>query len=302
MRLMTKKTKIKLSNVDLFFTIINHTILSLCLLVVIYPLIYIVSSSFSSVQAVASGRVWLLPVEPNFTAYTTIFKNDQIVTGFVNSIFYTVVGTTINIIMTIMAGYPLSRKDFYGKGAITVLFTFTMLFSGGMIPSYLLIQNLGMMNTRWAMIIPGALSVWNVIIARTFFKTNIPEELYEAAQLDGCEDVKFIIEIVIPLSKAIISVLAVFYAVGHWNSYFGALLYLRDPKKFPLQIILRRILIDTQFRADMIEDIKAIEIAQGLKELLKYSLMVVASAPVLIVYAFAQKHFIKGIMVGSLKG
>jgi ABC-type glycerol-3-phosphate transport system permease component len=287
---------------DIVFRIVSTSFLTFFTLIVLYPLLYILSSSFSSTEAVVSGRVWLFPVEPTLMGYKAVFKNEQILTGFANSIFYTVVGTIINIVMTVMAGYPLSRKDFYGKGAIMVLFTFTMLFSGGMIPSYLLVKNLGMMDTRWAMLIPGAMGVYYVIIARTFFMSTIPDELYEAAQLDGCSDIKFITRVVVPLSSALLAVLVLFYAVGHWSSYFNALLYLRDPDKFPLQIILRNILINNTNNAAMIEDVDSMVRAMGLQELLKYALIVVASVPVLMIYPFVQKYFVKGVMIGALKG
>lgn len=287
---------------DIVFGIVSTTFLTFSTLIVLYPLVYILSSSFSSTEAVVSGKVWLFPVEPTLMGYKAVFKNSQILSGFANSIFYTVVGTCINIVMTVMAGYPLSRKDFYGKGVIMVLFTFTMLFSGGMIPSYLLVKNLGMIDTRWAMLIPGAMGVYYVIIARTFFMSTIPDELYEAAQLDGCSDIKFITRVVVPLSSALLAVLVLFYAVGHWSSYFNALLYLRDPDKFPLQIILRNILINNTNNAAMIEDVDSMVRAMGLQELLKYALIVVASVPVLMIYPFVQKYFVKGVMIGALKG
>ena len=294
--------KYKLSKADKVFSIFSYLFLFCCLLILLFPLLYILSSSLSSTNAVTSGRVWLLPVEPSLIGYKAVFKNSQILTGYANSIFYTIAGTTINVTMTILASYPLSRKDFFGRGQIMAFLTFTMLFSGGMIPTYILIQNLGMIDTRWAMLIPSAMGVWNVIIARTFFMNTIPEELYEAAELDGCSDIKFLIKIVLPLSSAIISVLALFYAVGNWNSYFNALLYLRDTDKFPLQIVLRNILILNKSKGEMLDDIDIMNKAKGLEELLKYSLIVIASVPVLLIYPFVQKYFVKGIMIGSIKG
>jgi len=299
---MSAGVRYKLNRFDMIFTIFSYSFLMFCLLIVIYPLIYIVSSSFSSTDAVTSGRVWLLPVEPSLLGYKAVFKNSQILTGYANSLFYTVAGTVINIVLTVMAGYPLSRRDFFGRGAIMAIFTFTMLFSGGMIPTYILVQKLGMIDSRWAMLIPQALGVWNVIIARTFFMSTIPDELYEAAQLDGCSDIRFLLKIVLPLSTAILSVLALFYAVGNWNSYFNALLYLRDPDKFPLQIVLRNILILNKSKSEMLDNVDMMNQAKGLEELLKYALIVVASVPVLMIYPFVQKYFVKGIMIGSLKG
>lgn len=296
------KTQIQNSLDDRIFDVVNNCFLVIALLVVLYPLIYIVSSSFSSTYAVVSGRVWLLPVEPSLMGYQAVFKNPHIWTGYGNSAFYAFFGTMINIVMTIMAGYPLSRKDFHGRNIIMAIFTFTMLFNGGLIPYYLLVNNLNMIDTRWAMIIPNAMVVWNVILTRTYFQSNIPDELQEAASLDGCSDIAFIIRIVLPLSGPIIAVMILFYAVGHWNSYFDALIFLKSAKLYPLQIILRNILIQNQISADMMIDVETMLRQQGLRDLLKYSLIVVASAPVLVIYPFVQKYFVKGIMVGAIKG
>ncbi|WP_274365907.1 carbohydrate ABC transporter permease [Paenibacillus thermotolerans] len=279
-----------------------YVFLILSLIVVAYPLIYIVSSSFSSSSAVISGKVWLFPVEPTLRGYEAVFQNPQIVKGYGNSLFYTVFGTLLNVIMTITAAYPLSRKDFHGRNLITALFVFTMLFSGGLIPYYLTVKELGLLDTRWAMIVPGALSVWQVIIARTFFQTSIPTELTEAAHMDGCGDFKFLLRIVLPLSKPIIAVLVLMYAIGHWNAYFDALIFLKTADLYPLQIVLRNILILNSVDATMIKDVDELAERQGLKELLKYSLIVVASAPVLMLYPFVQQHFVKGLLIGSVKG
>lgn len=299
---MFQRTKIKLNRTDRVFTFMNYFFLTLCMLAVLYPLIYVVSSSLSSANAVMSGRVWLFPVEPSLMSYKAVFNNSQVVSGYLNTILYTVAGTGLGVILTVMAAYPLSRKDFYGRSIFMGFFTFTMLFSGGMIPGYLLINKLGLINSRWAMIIPGAMGVYYVIIARTFFMTTIPDEIYEAAILDGCGDIRFIWSIVLPLSGAIIAVLVLFYAVNHWNSYMAALLYLRDIKKYPLQLILRNILIMNQMDMRMLEDIDRANQAQLMEALLKYSLIVVGSAPILALYPFIQKFFVKGVMIGSLKG
>ena len=208
----------------------------------------------------------------------------------------------INIALTVMLAYPLSRRTLFGRGVITGFITFTMLFSGGLIPSFLLIKGLGLYNTYWALILPGAVSVYNVIVARTFFQSNIPDDLYEAASLDGCSDIYFMWKIVLPLSAPIIAVLTMFYAVGHWNSYFNAMIYLQDSKKFTLQVVLRNILIANQIDNEMMKDIDAMQKQEGLAQLLKYSLIVVASVPMLLLYPFIQKHFVKGIMIGALKG
>jgi multiple sugar transport system permease protein/putative aldouronate transport system permease protein len=299
-----RERKIKYGRADSIFTIVSYALLAFAFLIVIYPLIYIVSASFSSPYAVMSGRVFLFPVEPTLNGYRAVFNSRQIWTGYANSAFYTIFGTSINIVMTILAAYPLSRKDFYGRNLIMAIFTFTMFFSGGLIPYYLLIRSLGILNTRWAMLIPGAMSVWNVIIARTFFQSNIPIELLDAAQIDGCNNIRFILKIVIPLSGPIIAVMTLWYAVGHWNSYFNALIFLKSAKLYPLQIILRNILIQNEISSDMLGavDIKKIAEMEGLRELLKYSLIIVASVPVLLIYPFVQKYFVRGIMIGAIKG
>ncbi|MCI9457128.1 MAG: carbohydrate ABC transporter permease [Oscillospiraceae bacterium] len=293
---------IRLSSGDRIFNIINLTLLSIIMVIVLYPLIYILSASFSNSNAVMAGRVWLFPVEPTLAGYEAVFKNPQIPRSFVNTIYLTVAGTMVNIAFTIMLAYPLSRKTLFGRGVITGFITFTMLFSGGLIPSFLLIKGMGLYNTYWALILPGAVSVYNVIVARTFFQSNIPDDLYEAASLDGCSDIYFMWKIVLPLSAPIIAVLTMFYAVGHWNSYFNAMIYLQDSKKFTLQVVLRNILIANQIDNEMMKDIDAMQKQEGLAQLLKYSLIVVASVPMLVLYPFIQKHFVKGIMIGALKG
>lgn len=296
------KSVIRESGSDRAFNIVNYVILSIALIVVLYPLIYVVSASFSSSYAVLSGKVWLWPVDPSLDGYKAVFKNKNILTGFQNTIFYTLAGTLINVIMTIMAAYPMSRGDFRGRNAFMLLFVFTMMFSGGLIPTYFVVKDLHLIDTVWAMLIPTALSVWNVIIMRTYFQTTIPHELLEASQLDGCNDFRFLLRIVIPLSGPIIAVIALFYAVGHWNQYFNAMIYLKDPHLYPLQLILRDILVQNEVKIDMLGDVKSAAARQGLRELLKYSLIVVSSVPLLLIYPFVQKFFVKGVMIGSIKG
>lgn len=297
-----KQTAIRQSTRDKLYLTFVYAFLILCLIVVAYPLVYIVSSSLSSSRAVISGRVWLLPVEPTLKGYRAVFENAQIIKGYANSIFYTVIGTAINVAFTIAAAYPLSRKDFFGRNVIMGLIVFTMLFSGGLIPYYLTVKQLGLLDTRWAMILPGALAAYQVILARTFFQTSIPAELTEAAHLDGCGDANFLLRVVIPLSKPIIAVLTLMYAIGHWNAYFDALIFLKSPELYPLQLVLRNILILNSIDETMVKDVKELAARQDLKELLKYSLIVVASAPVLLIYPFVQRHFAKGLLLGSLKG
>ncbi|WP_284646165.1 carbohydrate ABC transporter permease [Paenibacillus silviterrae] len=287
---------------DRLFTILNYIILFIFTITILYPLVYIVSASFSSSTAVVSGRVWLYPVEPTLAGYEAVFKHRLIMSSFLNSVYYTVVGTAINVLFTLIAAYPLSRKDFMPRNGIMALFVFTMMFSGGLIPSYLVVKELGMIDTRWSLLIPGALSVMNMIIARTYFQTTIPDELLEAAQMDGCSDFTFVRKIVLPLSGPIIAVISLFYAVGHWNQYFSALLYLKHQELYPLQLVLRDILVQNEVDASMITDVADQAARDGLRELLKFSLIVVSTLPVLIIYPFIQRHFVKGMMIGSLKG
>lgn len=295
-------TKTRFTRQDLIFNTANNTILTLVLFVILLPIINIVSRSFSSTDAVIAGRVWLWPVEFSLKGYRAVFKNPQIWLGYVNSIFYTAAGTAINLFLTLTAAYSLSRRDFFGRNMVMSLFVFTMLFNGGLIPTYILVKDLGMLNTRWALLLPNAIVVYNVIVSRTFFQTTIPEELLEASQLDGCSDFRFFLQIVVPLSGPIIAVIALWYAVGHWNSFFQALIYLRNDKIFPLQIVLRNILLESRvenFDSMSLEDFAE---RQGLAQLLKYSLIVVASVPVLLLYPLVQKYFVRGVMVGSIKG
>jgi len=299
-----QRSRIRYTRADAVFAALSYMLLTAGLLVVLFPLVHIVSSSFSSSNAVISGRVFLFPIEPTLRGYAAVFRSRMIWTGYANSIFYTVAGTLVNLVMTVLAAYPLSRRDFYGRNLIMGLFAFTMFFSGGLIPTYLLIRALGLVNKRAAMIIPGAMSVWNMIVARTFFQTSIPGELLDAAQMDGCSNTRFLVTVVVPLAGPIIAVLALWYAVGHWNSYFSALIYLKEARFYPLTIVLRNILIQNEVSSDMLGgiDFKRIAELEGLKVLLKYSLIVVASLPVLMLYPFVQKYFVKGIMIGAIKG
>lgn len=299
---MSEKKAVKKSVGDKAFMAGVYVFLILVLVIMLYPLIYVVSASFSSPKAVASGDVFLFPVEPTLMGYEAVFKNQKIITGFLNSVFYLVVGTAVNLAMTMLAAYPLSRKEFYGKKLVTGIFVFTMYFSGGLVPSYLLMKNLNLLDTRAVMIIPVAMSVWNVIIARTYLQSTIPDELFEAASLDGCSEIGFFIRIVLPLSAPIMAVLVLYYGVGHWNSYFNAMMYLNSPELQPLQIVLREILLLGNVDMTMITDAAALEQMQGLSNLLKYAVIVVASLPMMCIYPFVQKHFVKGVMIGSLKG
>ena len=280
---------------------IVNVVLLLFLLVIIIPILHIIVSSFSAPSAIANGEVFFWPVGFNIKGYTVIFKTERVIRGFINTILYTVVGTSVNIVFTILAAYPLSRNDIKGRNFIMFLFTFTMLFSGGMIPTYMVVKSAGLLNSWWALVIPKAMAVWNVIITRTYFKTSIPDSLYESASIEGCRDSRFVLSIVIPLSKPIIAVMILLYAVAHWNSYFDAFLYLRRQELFPLQLVLRDILITGGSISDPSDVIAQME-REYMQNLLKYSLIIVSSLPVMILYPFIQKYFIKGIMIGAIKG
>ncbi|QHT59847.1 carbohydrate ABC transporter permease [Paenibacillus lycopersici] len=299
---MSRTNTIRESFSDKLFLTLVYAFLALVLLVVLYPLVYILSSSFSSPQAVISGKVWLLPVDFSLAGYRAIFSNPQIMTGYGNSLFYTVFGVLINVSLTVMMAYPLSRTTFYGRNVLMGMLVLTMMFSGGLIPYYLTVKNLHLLDTRWAMLLPSAMAVWQVIIARTFFQTSIPKELGEAAELDGCSDLGFLWRVVLPLSKPILAVLVLMYAVSQWNAYFEALIFLKSQSRFPLQIILRNILILNSIDSSMMVDANKMAAMQGLRDLLKFSLIVVATVPVLAIYPFVQKYFVQGIMIGSLKG
>ncbi|HQY93622.1 MAG TPA: carbohydrate ABC transporter permease, partial [Caldilinea sp.] len=278
-----------------------YLFLMIVLLIVLYPLVYVVSSSFSSAAAVSSGKVWLWPVDFSLRGYQVALSNPQIITGYANSLYYTVFGTLISVVLTVLVAYPLSRRTLFGRNATMMFIVFTMIFYGGLIPTYLVVKDLGMLNTRWALLIPQAMAAWQVIIARTFFQVSIPEELAEAAELDGCSDLRFLWSVVIPLSKPILAVLVLMYAVGQWNAYFDALLYLKSAELHPLQLVLRSILILNTTTSGSMEASVMVE-RQQMADLLKYSLIVVGSLPVLLIYPFAQRYFVRGMLIGSVKG
>ncbi|OUS67695.1 sugar ABC transporter permease [Paenibacillus sp. MY03] len=287
---------------DRFVRLCIVLFLAVCLVVVAYPLIYVLSSSFSSPHAVSSGSVWLLPVDWTLAGYEAVFKNKQIVNGFINSFFYMFCGTALNLVMTVLAAYPLTRKQFKIRNTVMLFFVITMFFSGGLIPYYLLIKDLGMIDTRWVMIIPSALSVWNIILVRTYMNHSIPDDLYEAASIDGCGDFKYLLSIVLPLSKPVLAVIGLYVAVGFWNSYFNALIFLKSSELQPLQLVLRNILILNVIDPTMIKDFDVLMRRQGMSDVIKYAVIVVASAPVLVLYPFVQKYFVQGVMIGAIKG
>ncbi len=281
---------------------INTLLISIFCLIVALPIWYIIASSFSSGTAILGNRVFLWPVEPTLNGYKAVFSHKYILTGYRNSILYTVLGTAINLAVTTACAYPLSRKDFPFRKFFMILFVITMYFGGGLIPSYIVNINLGLINNIWVMVIPGAMSVYYMILVRTFMINSIPGELYEAASIDGCSDAYYFFSIMLPLMKPIVAVVGLYYAVGHWNAYFSAMIYLNDKKLFPLQLILREILVSSKVNLEEIHDVDLLKALIGLEALLKYSLIIVATVPILCVYPFIQKYFVKGVMVGSLKG
>ncbi len=287
---------------DLVFYGVSALVIGILTLTVLYIIVYILSASFSSPAALAAGKVVLWPVDFSVDGYKAVFNYSKVWIGYRNTIFYVIVGTAINVSMTLLCAYPMAQKDLYGGKAIMAYFTFTMIFNGGMIPTYILVKNLGIMNTVWSLLIPGAMTVYNMIIARTFIRTNIPGELRDAARIDGCDDFHFFFEVVLPLSKAIIAVLTLWYAVGHWNSYMDAFLYLRDNNLYPLQIFLKDVLVSGEFSAEDMMDPETAIALQNMKLLLKYSLIVVSVVPLFFFYPFVQKYFVKGVTIGSVKG
>lgn len=298
---------VKESRSDKLFLLCNYIYLTVALVIVLYPLLYIISASISDPKYVASGEMWLLPKGITFEGYARVFENTNIWIGYKNTIIYTVVGTIVNLIVTLPAAYALSRSDFVGRGFFMAMFMVTMFFGGGLVPSYLLVKDLGMVNSMWALILPGAASIWNIIVCRTFFQSNIPKELQEAAHIDGCTNTRLFIKIVLPLSMPIIAVMALFYGVGHWNSYFSAMIYLNDSSKYPLQLFLRQILVLQEMAAQGggaidTSSATAMNTKAEIAALVKYAVIIVATLPVIAVYPFLQRYFVQGVMIGSVKG
>ncbi|MBN1648802.1 MAG: carbohydrate ABC transporter permease [Spirochaetales bacterium] len=302
--LSKKKTAVHLLSTgrDKLFDILNGIYLLVTVVIVVYPIIYILSASFSSPGAVSRGAVVLWPVEFSLEGYKKVFQNKSILIGYMNSLIYMSVGTIINVAVTMMAAYALAQKDLPGRKIIMLAFTFTLIFSGGIIPFYLVVKNTVGVNHRITMVIPNAMSVANLIIARTFFQQSIPVELREAAKMDGCNDFRFFFRIAIPLSSAIAGVLTILYALYHWNSFFYPFIFLSSKKLQPLQIVLRNILLMNEIGVDSIQNVEYASKLAGLNDLLKFSLIVVSSVPVLLLYPLVQRYFVKGILIGSLKG
>ncbi|MCM3747712.1 carbohydrate ABC transporter permease [Paenibacillus pasadenensis] len=300
-------TAIKESKGDRLFLAANYIYLTIALIIVAYPLIYIVSASISNPQYVNSGEMWLFPKDLTFEGYKRVFQEGKIWTGYLNTIIYTVLGTAISLAITLPAAYAMSRKDFVGRNFFMGMFMVTMFFSGGLVPSYLLVKDLGMINTIWAIVIPSAASIYNIIVTRTFFQSTIPRELEEAAQIDGASTTRLFFTVIIPLSMPIIAVMSLFYGVAQWNSYFSALIYLNDEARYPLQMVLRQILVLQQMSAatgGMIEGstAEAMNNKAELASLVKYAVIIVSTLPIIVVYPFLQRYFVQGVMIGSVKG
>ena len=294
------------SREDKVFDAICFAVLTFILLIVAYPLYFVVISSFSDPVRVSQGNVIFYPMGFTLEGYKKVFDTGSVMRGFFNSLWYSVIGVAINLAVTLPTAYALSRRDFCGRKLVTVFYLITMFVGGGLIPTYLVVKNTGLLDSVWALVLPGALGVYNVMVARTFFMSNIPGELLDAARIDGCSDTRFFFSIVLPISGAIIAILVLWCGVGHWNSYFSALLYISSREKQPLQMELRYILLQNTQAVDQVsmsvDVMKERERAEALKEMMKYSLIIVANIPVMILYPFIQKHFVRGVTVGSLKG
>lgn len=303
---MNRKHNMGRSRSDIVFDAVIFTVLTVTMLVVAYPLYFVIISSFSDPVAVASGKVTFFPIGFTLEGYERVLQEQRVMRGFANSMLYTVVGVLINLAVTLPTSYALSRKDFFGQRPITIYYMVTMFIGGGLIPTYLIVSQTGLMDSLWALVIPGALGVYNMIVGRTFFVTNVPDELLEASKLDGCGNTRFFLYIVLPLSGAIIAILTLYYGIGHWNSYFSALLYITDRAKWPLQLELRSILLQNQWtqtnavmNAEQLAEKARLE---ALTEMMKYSLIIISTIPMMVLYPFIQKYFIKGVMIGAIKG
>lgn len=299
-----KSTAIRLSVGDRIMDTVINIVMALLFLVVLYPLVYVVSSSFSSGDAVFNGKVILWPVDFSTFGYEIVLKNPKVWIGYKNTIINTVLGTIMNVFTTTLVAYPLSRKEFQGKGFYMFIFMFTMWFGGGLVPSYILMSDLGLVNNRLSVLLTGLVSISNMVVMRSFFRSSIPGDLHDAARVDGISDIGYLVKIVLPLSKAIFSVVTLYYAVAHWNAYFSAMIYLRHPSMMTLQQVLKDLLTQASPSLEDYQNMSAEDIAnmQYAADLMKYSLIVISSAPILCAYPFVQKYFEKGVMIGSVKG
>lgn len=287
---------------DRIFDAINVAALCLLLAVILYPLIYVLSCSFSDPLLVVQSKITFLPMQPTLVAYQRVFRNELIMTGYQNTLFYTLLGTVLNVAVTTMMAYPLSRHDFAARRPITMLTAFTMLFSGGMIPTFLVVKNLGLIDTVWSLVLPGLVSPWNMFIMKNYFQTSIPPELYEAASIDGADNFHLLRSVVLPLAAPIVAVMVLYYGVAHWNSYFNALLYLRDRTRYPLQLVLRSFFSANDYSEQGGAGGDSGMTALLVSETMKYALIVIASGPILCLYPLLQRFFVKGVMLGAIKG
>ena len=297
-----RRNALKMTAGDRVFCTVNYTILGVLTLAIAYPLYFVIIASVSSPSAVALGKVWLWPEGISFEGYTHILKDQSIWSGYRNTLWYTALGTCINLAVTLPAGYALSRTGLPLRNPLMAMFSFTMFFSGGMIPTYLVVKRLGMLDTVWAMVLPNAMSVYNMILARTFFASSIPNELWDAAQIDGADNFRFFFHHVLPLSSALIAVMTLYYAVGHWNAFFNALIYLTGRNRYPLQLVLREILVGNSMLTETVTDTSAAVSAIERAEMMKYGAIIIASLPIMVFYPFLQKYFNKGVMLGAVKG
>ena len=299
-----EKVSVSQTRGDKVFGVINTIFIVFITIITLYPLIYVCSASISSPASVTSGRMWLWPTDITLEGYKRILKNTEIWTGYANTILYTVINVVISLAVTLPAAYALTVKALPGRKVLVFVFSVTMFFSGGMIPLYVVCRNLGLVNTLWAVILPSATSMWYIILTRTFFQSTIPHELEEASEIDGCSVFATFLRIVIPLSAPIIAVMALYFGVGRWNSYFGEMIFLRDRTKFPLQLFLREILIIAKFSEQNTNNADAITMAEQIRisSIIKYATMIVATLPVIAAYPFIQRYFVKGVMIGSIKG
>lgn len=297
-------SKIKERGVDRAFNIFIYVLSAFIIVAVMYPLLYVLSASFSSPGEIVRGNIIFLPRKFTLESYKAILSNSRIITGYGNTVFISVVGTAINLVMTTMLAYPLSMRRLAGRNIVTIFVTFTMFFSAGMIPNYLLMRDLHLLNTYWVLMLPGAISVYNMLVMKNYFQSSIPAELIDAAMIDGCSNLKTFFKIVLPLSKAIMAVMLIFYVAGHWNAYFDALMYVSDKSKHPLQLVLRDILLQAQTYAEEGLGGQGFSLAdQALREVgIQYATIVVSSVPVMLLYPLMQKYFVKGVMIGAVKG
>lgn len=288
---------------DKAFDVFNTIFLLIILVLVVYPLIFVLSASISDPAAVSSGKMWLWPVDITFKGYERVFADNAIWRGYGNTIIYTAVGTAVHLFVLLPCAYALSRKELMFKKGILWFILFTMLFNGGLIPTYLVVKSLGMLDTMWAIVIPNVVGAWSILVARAFFQQSIPDQLVEASKIDGASDFYIFIRVVLPLSLPIVAVMALFHAVNLWNQYFNALIYLSDRDKFPLQLILREILVVNQMQLNDPGAGVAESLVDQVKTagLIKYAVIIVSSLPLLLVYPFIQKYFVQGVLIGSIK-